>query len=315
VLDDLPRRLDNEWFNSVAAVSPDDVWAVGGSVDGQNHANHGVVFHWDGSHWRRMASPTFNVGLHTEIFSVTTVAADDVWLAGQDIPEPGGIYQPLVLHWDGEKFHIVDVPHPAQNPSSFTAISADSASDIWAGGTINTFEGKLWAFAEHWDGHAWHRVTGNRSPWRQGAATGPAGVSDIAAVGPGKAWLLGYSNNHTILAHYSGGKWTQARLPGPPSYYPSDISGTSDSDVWIAGADVPVDGAITTLTLHWDGTKWTRVDSPNPPPENATHILFSVYDGGPGRTWAIGAFEKIVHGKFREHPLYLQWDGHRWLSR
>lgn len=68
-----------------------------------------LIEHWDGSAWGITTSPS--PGHDTLFTSVSPVASDDVWAAGQ-YQAVNGSLQPLYEHWDGDAWTQVP-PHPA----------------------------------------------------------------------------------------------------------------------------------------------------------------------------------------------------------
>lgn len=56
----------------MAAVSPGDAWAVGGTA-------LTLIDHWDGNRWRVFPSPNVEGELH----AVTAITPCDVWAVGQ----------------------------------------------------------------------------------------------------------------------------------------------------------------------------------------------------------------------------------------
>jgi hypothetical protein len=78
-------------LDAVAAVTTDDVWAVG--WDARDGA---PALHWDGGDWTRSKLPDNLDGLD----AVVAVSPRDVWAVGwfESIPE--------VLHWDGARWRL-----------------------------------------------------------------------------------------------------------------------------------------------------------------------------------------------------------------
>jgi hypothetical protein len=80
-------------LSGVDAVSTSNVWAVGSFTNDQ-HQVRTLVLHYDGSQWRRVASP--NVGsVNNVLTGVHAIAADDIWAVGHDGSKP------LIEHYDG----------------------------------------------------------------------------------------------------------------------------------------------------------------------------------------------------------------------
>jgi hypothetical protein len=115
----------SSYLNAVAAVSSDDVWAVGTNNDG-----YPIAFRWNGGRWRQVA-----LGGGTGVFNgVGAVAADDVWAVGSTYDFGEARYIPTSAHWDGGRWKSVPAPRPGLG-SGFGAMDVVSAGEIWAVGT------------------------------------------------------------------------------------------------------------------------------------------------------------------------------------
>jgi len=149
-------------LSAVAAVSANDVWAVGRI---QRHPNP-IIEHWDGTAWTAVPQPAH--GYDSTLVSLAVVSASDIWaVGGTDVTNT------LVEHWDGTAWSIVPSPSSsAPNAQSFlTGAVALGHSDVWAVGSASTFSSPL-TLTEHWDGTAW-TIAPSPSP----------GPSSLAAVG------------------------------------------------------------------------------------------------------------------------------------
>jgi hypothetical protein len=97
-----PSSTDTQ-VNGVAAVSADDVWAVGSyAISGQNAKT--LIEHWNGTAWNQVASPhagTNGAGLA----AITVVSASDIWAVGGYNDQTNGY--PLFEHWNGTAWSIV----------------------------------------------------------------------------------------------------------------------------------------------------------------------------------------------------------------
>src|SRR5690349_24609207 len=82
----------------VAAVSANDIWAVGG---GQRT----VIEHWDGTAWTIVPGAE-DPNLETRLAAVTALASDDVWAVGQYFDDLDNGHT-LIQHWDGHQCSIV----------------------------------------------------------------------------------------------------------------------------------------------------------------------------------------------------------------
>src|SRR5436190_9573578 len=97
-------RENHDFFNGVAAVAPDDVWAVGGRDElSRDHPHdHTLIEHWDGTRWSIVKSP--NASGASRLDAIAAVGPDDIWAVGQG---GDGV---LTEHWDGTSWSIVPAP-------------------------------------------------------------------------------------------------------------------------------------------------------------------------------------------------------------
>jgi hypothetical protein len=104
-------------LNAVAAVSTNDVWAVG-------VGNGPLIEHWNGSSWKVVSSPTT-----ISLSSVTAVSAHDVWAVG------GGYGTgALIEHWNGSSWKVVKGA-PVGNGASLRAVAqVPGTSQLWVVG-------------------------------------------------------------------------------------------------------------------------------------------------------------------------------------
>src|SRR5579863_196340 len=124
---------------AVAASSPANAWAVGTRIE-----------HWDGRRWRLQPGPKTGACAVT-LHGVAALALGDAWAVGSC-----GSHA-VIEHWNGSKWTIRRGTGPAgASFSALTAVTAASASDIWAVGSYTTGGGAGRALIEHWNGRTWH---------------------------------------------------------------------------------------------------------------------------------------------------------------
>ncbi len=101
---------------SVAAVSADDIWAVG--VRGLKT----LTLHWDGASWSMVPSPT--PGGNADLAGVVAVAPDDVWAVGGFVDHSADAVRTLVEHWDGTSWSVVASANKGSSDNHLWGISA-----------------------------------------------------------------------------------------------------------------------------------------------------------------------------------------------
>jgi hypothetical protein len=164
-------------LSDVAALSPTDVWAVGG--DGGDGT---LVERWDGSTWTVVPSPSR--GASSSLAGVAAVSSGDVWAVGW-YERQDQTSKTLIEHWDGSSW--VGVPSPNRGPEAnvLAAVAAVDSDDVWAVGDYGVHH----LLAEHWDGSTWAGVrTPNPGPIDHrffGVTVASSG--EVWAVGMGQA--------------------------------------------------------------------------------------------------------------------------------
>ncbi|MGH2637289.1 MAG: hypothetical protein ACRDHU_14250, partial [Actinomycetota bacterium] len=146
--------VSNELYG-VAAVSANDVWAVGTSVD--FGAGQTLIVHWNGSAWSVVPSPS--PGEFGWLRSVSAVSANDVWAVGTHYVN--GLSVTLILHWNGSAWSVVPSPNDGPFTQELFRVRAVSANDVWAVGYHLAVFGVNQVYQTtilHWNGSAWSVV-------------------------------------------------------------------------------------------------------------------------------------------------------------
>ncbi len=156
---------------TVDALSSTDVWAAGGCGSGQ------LVIHYDGVSWSRVSAPN-PPSSGTWVVDLSATSTGDVWAVGT-YHHP--LEQPLIEHWNGSSWKLVDGPALSGDASLF-ALAQVSRGDVWAVGRHNGN-----SLSEHWDGANWQVVTTVDPFWRQA-------LDSIAALPDGRLWAVGQAS-------------------------------------------------------------------------------------------------------------------------
>jgi hypothetical protein len=145
-------------LRGIAALSGDDVWAVGDS--GGIAPTTTLALHFDGREWSVVPVPVPLKGqVHDISFGkgVAAISTDDIWAVGAFRGLPFGNQQTLTEHWDGKAWKIVPSANSASagSQSSLAGVSAVSSTDVWACGQIMDQNLGFINLIEHWDGRKW----------------------------------------------------------------------------------------------------------------------------------------------------------------
>lgn len=149
-----PPVKGEQFGSAVTAVTSKDVWVVGEQGAGPST----LSLHWNGTAWSEVPTPQLNDGEEAGnlLTGVTAAGSDDVWASGYEFNvNQENLSDPYLLHWTGKAWALVKVPDPGSEGSQLFAVTALSATDVWAAGlTLETDDGAL-TLAEHFDGTSW----------------------------------------------------------------------------------------------------------------------------------------------------------------
>jgi hypothetical protein len=269
----------------VAAISANDVWAVGSYVAGRTFT---LVLHWNGTEWSQITSPSPGSG-SSYLQGVTALSSTDVWAVG-DYNYPSS--QTLILHWDGTQWSHVSSPSPAAF-SILTGVDFATKDDGWASGFYYE-AGHAKTLILHWDGDSWTQM---QSPNPSTGADNA--LQAITVIAANDVWAVGEkqvgTNYETLTLHWDGAQWTHIPSPTGPFYSRLyAVSGISANDVWAVGG-IGVSGNEVRL-LHWDGSDWSMLPGANP--GTPATYLFGVASVSPSNVWTVGETSRTSEGGY-----------------
>jgi len=273
----------------VAAISANDIWAVGRYENEFGTYPRTLTMHWNGTQWSVVPSP--NVGLEwNTLQGVTAISTNDVWAVGY---YGNGNTQTLTMRWNGTQWNIVPSPNPSA-VSDLYRVAAVSATDVWAvGGYVSDGRRTL---TMRWNGTQWSIVP---SP-NLGTTNEFNYLNDVAALSANDVWAVGYGSQ-AFAMHWDGTQWSIVPIPGPPSVL-NAVAMVATNDVWAVGMT-----ATGTSTVHWDGAQWTVVPSPS---IMDTSELLGITAVSTNDVWAVGLGFDTDEGLY--DSLTLHWNGAQW---
>lgn len=295
------KNFNNELF-AVSASSASDIWAVGESA-----------MHFDGTKWTAFPMPMVKGDNTSTLGGVADISPTEAWAVGNTNSNGQTSPTQLIEHWDGTAWSLFSGPSfPSGDEPGLTAMTAISANDIWAvGSLLNPDPGILYFLFEHWDGTAW-TVTGiqNNGAFLLGASSDA--TNDV--------WAVGYSgfvneSSDTLVYHYDGEKWQH--IPSPKvgaAGQLNAVAALAPNNVWAVGDTTKVlHDPTLTLIEHYDGASWSVVPSPNVGPANSyqSNRLFGITAVSATDIWAFGSYF-AASGSGHQMTLLLHWDGTAW---
>lgn len=295
------RGTRQNLLKGIAAVSTDNIWAVGEwnpNVTPTETGRRTLTEHWDGSTWQIVDSPNptwQGLDLAT-LEDVAAVSANGIWAVGYSQDFATLRSNTLIEHWDGTSWQIVPSPNPAglNGPNELYGVAAVSTNDVWAVGSAGTDSRSL---IVHWNGTSWSAVRNGCGRY--------ADLRGITAISATDIWAVG----DATTCHFDGTSWSLVASPQPrPQFdeigYPlEDVEAVSATDIWAVGARV-IDNvkSITfqSIVEHGNGTEWT-IDYDLP---GAT--LYGLEAISANDVWAVGTHSVGT--------LIVHWDGQEWST-
>jgi hypothetical protein len=290
-------------LNGVAALSPNDVWAVGGqlnygAVGGTPPPERPLILHWDGTTWSVVPSARPADSNAVELNSVAAISAQDVWAVGRQDAGSAHLLQPLVEHWDGTASHVITSPLPqtATNGSLNSVTRIPGTNQLWAVGewsrySVPTLPQPL---IEQWNGTTWQIVASPTLPTGAlgGTWNGVVALSATSAWAVGRYWVSNPVDLRPLIGHWDGTAWAVSASPNAYGELNS-VAAAGANDVRAAGTHLTGSGASSgngqrvPLIERWDGTAWQITASPEP--SGATSTPLSITTDGSGNYWAVGS--------------------------
>lgn len=269
-------------LSAVAAVAPDDVWAVGLAATVSSGA---IIMHWNGMTWSVTPNPAAPFFM-SNLMSLAVISANDIWAVGSG--RMGDEDVTLTLHWNGTAWSFI--PSPNVQPevdNALFGVSAVASNDVWAVGTQQpTSLTDPHTLVLHWNGAAWSIIpSANDGGSRVGNH-----LLATAAVATDNAWAVGYSEFGPLAEHWDGMSWnlvSTATAPHREPLFLSSVTALSNTNVWTVGEGFRSGTTLSrTLTERWNGKAWLAVNSPNVGSDH--NELFGVSATATGNLWSVG---------------------------
>lgn len=290
---------DGTLFRGVAALSSQDIWAVG------NTRQDALLAHWDGKAWSRVEAPTVGSwpGYGASLEAITALASDDIWAVGSYSGQYAGQEGlPLTMHWDGKQWSIFAAPNKPGLNYYLNGVAGSGPNDVWVVGetisdlSVEHVQAGMIFF--HWDGTRWAEVpgpdVGDGHTILNAVAARAGHGDDVWAVGVRAITQSTTTPNspveyRALALHWDGKAWsnTNTDLGGF-----RDVAIISASDAWAVGNG---------LVEHWDGVAWSKVTTPNL--------------GERGSIDRMAVFGTKVWGlSTSDATLISEWDGRQWSA-
>jgi hypothetical protein len=144
----------NNELTAIAAVSPDDLWAVGHAYDPDLNAYRTLILHWNGRRWSIVRSP--NAGPDdNDLNGVSAGAGDDVWAVGRAFGSTS--FRTLTLHFAGRRWKEVASPNIGSNTNELHDVVTLGRNTRAVGRYDDQTSGNFLSLLLRWTGSRWKR--------------------------------------------------------------------------------------------------------------------------------------------------------------
>lgn len=227
----------NGRLRAIAAVSANDIWAVGQmmTLDSKHILQvSSLLEHWNGKQWSVVSDfPAPGLTSVYALYGLAVVSAQDIWVAGvtsSNSETQAGI----IAHWDGSYWHFF---RTSPGVILFYQLSASGPDDIWASGML---AGSGLPQVEHWDGKTWSIVPLPRLA--PSTSTVEIFLPAIAAVSVNDVWAAGMlrvdgQEEQFLVLHWNGKSWQRVKVqvPQPGAHNPATAIAIGYNQTWIIG--------------------------------------------------------------------------------
>ncbi|MBV8357616.1 MAG: hypothetical protein JO189_06725 [Deltaproteobacteria bacterium] len=240
-----PGRLQNILFG-VAAISDNDVWAVGEAQD-TNGCWQTLTEHWDGSSWSVV--PAVNPGrTGNQLYAVKAITSDDVYAVGQRA-DNGFPNKALIEHWNGTAWNVV--PGPTDVSASALPLGLTATPDSLT--IVGQQETDTAPYTTYVATGAPHALSILKTP-NAGAGENDLFAAETAA--DGSTWAVGWNivpqtgNHDPLVLHGVSGIWS---IVSSPRFAASSDSGFANitaipgGGLWAVGVTSQTNGNYATL--------------------------------------------------------------------
>ncbi len=286
-------------LEAVAAIGPDDVWAVGSRVPSGGGLAP-LAIRWDGTSWVRVPVPGTGQ-VFTELLGVSGSSDSDVWAVGHSNDGFDGNYRTLTMHWDGSRWAIVPSPSPGNDLNGLADVTAISGNEVWAVGWTSDWGRNVLPMTLRWTGSDWEQIP---SPRAAGSISLRAGDASSRR----DMWAVGLSEGPGIWAqHWDGSEWKRVRMPSPNPESDSveDVAAIARGAAWAVGWNLGEVNITDNAAIHWKDNRWVVTAIPSPGDRNYLYGVDGVSDAD---VWAVGTQITDAGG----YVTILHWDGTRW---
>jgi hypothetical protein len=240
-------------LDDVAAASPQEAWAVGGSW----YSDFGFIWRYQDGAWSKVYTAP-----NMDVVSVSAPAVGDAWAVAVRYRSEGHPSGSSLLHYhDGawtDAFDSTAVLH---------AVAMTSPTDGWATGNDASGAG---IFLHYADG-----------AWKQAVILPDTTLYNITMASADEGWATGAIGEHeNALFHYQRGEWSPVADPvvGKVDYL-RGIAAPAPGTAWVV-ALIKGSSRTTGVLLHYQDGTWSTMQIPKTPAYDKGQVIGLYVDIG-----------------------------------
>ena len=246
-------------LDSIAVISPDDVWVTGESENTD-------LVHWDGSAWTLVHGPEPSQGQY-DLAAVGGVLTDEVWAVGQHSTSN----EAVILHWDGSSWKKASVPRAGRQSSLQDVVAFEGGRAFAVGAFLPENRRGIRPLIYRYNGTEWRRETMRFDDKR-------FGLTDVdgTSIGSNALWAVPAGRRFVVRRRQSG--WQKIHIPkSDPTI--EDVAVALQGTAWFAVHD-PQASVYQRTALGWE-----RFEVPN-----RSHLehLFAIDATSSENVWTAG---------------------------
>lgn len=201
-----PAEGSLSFVGDLATFGTKSAWLTSFDWDPNGDAQVSRLERWTGSTWQKVDLPAAPGGGQAQPWDITGTGPDDVWVTAD--ATTGEKTVPLLYHWNGRGWTVREVPVPSEHPTGWVAnhAVATGRNSVYVVGKTNDPQAPTATMAAHWTG----------SRWRSLPALPVDEANAAGADGAGGLWIAGWTpggDAHSVLARWTGTKWSTEKLP------------------------------------------------------------------------------------------------------
>ena len=186
----------HNYLTAVAAISADDAWAVGYTLDSSDQSTV-LLLHWNGTSWGTANNPTIS-GTYPYLYGVTCADANNCWAVGAYLPTGEATDATLILKKGSSvNWSVESSPHPSSSLNRLYGAANVSEEYVWAVGKYEAAPSDTLT-VQRLPTTGWEKVSSPNADTDENVLRGVVVVPGSTVLSGGDVWAVGYYKSSTL---------------------------------------------------------------------------------------------------------------------